>query len=209
MAFKYLLEDASGGFQLEDGTGVLLIDSGATWAAALDTGLTVDVSAGNVQQRLRISIENTGGSTGASAFKIRVSKNGGAYADVTASSSNVKTFNTTWFADGDDVPQLITAATYQSDNNAAEESTGAFTLTAGLAASTIFEAEIALEFVAADLADADTLDFRITQSDGTVLDTYTVTPRATIVKSGGFDAATLPGIFNEMYQGGMVGRIYV
>lgn len=186
MAFKYLKEDASGGYLLEDGSGVLLLDDpNAQWAAALDTDITVDVTAGNVQQRLRISVENTGSGAGASAFKIRVSKNGGAYADVTASSSNVKTFNTANFADGDDVTQLITTGTYQSDNNAAEDSTGAFTLTAGLAAATRFEAEIALEFVAADLANADTLDFRITQSDSTVLTTYTVTPRATITKTGG------------------------
>ncbi len=159
--------------------------AGASYAGALDTSIEVDVTAGNVQKRLRIGIENTDATTaGASAYKVRVSKNGGAYADVTASSSNVKTFACANFADGDDVAQLITSGTYQTDNNAAEESTGAFTLTAGLAASTKFETEIALEFISADLANGDSLDFRITQSDGTVLDTYTVTANATITKSG-------------------------
>ncbi len=191
MAFKYLLEDASGGFQLEDGSGVLLLDDGASYAAALDTTYDLDLSGGNAQLRLRIGIENTGGGAGASAFKLRYSKNGGAYADVTSASSNVKVVSTTYFADGDDVPQLITSGTYQSDNNAAEDSTGAFTLTAGLAAAARFEAEIALEFIAADLADNDSLDFRVTQSDATVLDTYTVTANVTINKvTGRFTRST-------------------
>lgn len=181
----------------------------ATYAAALDTTLDIDVTSANVKKRLRIGIENTGSGAGASAFKLRCSRNGGAYFDVTASSTYVKTTASTWFADGDDVPQIITSGTYQSDNNAAEESTGAFTLTAGLAASTKFETEIALEFISADLADNDSLDFRVTQSDGTVLDTYTNTANATITKGGGFDPATLPGVFNEMYQGGMTGRIWI
>ena len=182
---------------------------GASYAGDLDTSIDVDVTGGNVQKRLRIAISNTGTAVGASAFKLRYSKNGGAYADVTASSSNVKTFDTSHFADGDDVGQLIDTGTYQADNNAAEENTGAFTLTAGLAALTKFECEIALEFIAADLADNDSLDFRVTQSDGTVLDTYTNTANATITKGAGFDPATLPGIFNETYQGGMTGRVYV
>ena len=51
--------------------------------------------------------------------------------------------------------------------------------------------EVAIELVAADLANADTLDFRITQSDATVLNTYTVTPRITVSKVNAYtlDAA--------------------
>jgi len=193
VADKYLKEDASGGFQLEDGSGVYLLDDpGATYAAALDATMDIDVNSGNVQKRLRIGIENTGTVIGASAFKLRVSKNGGAYADVTSTSSNVKTFATSNYADGDDVPQLITSGTYQVDNNAAEESTGTFTLTAGIAAATKFEAEIALEFIAADLADNDSLDFRVTQSNATVLDTYTNTANITITKAAGAPAQPSP-----------------
>ncbi len=181
MAFKYIKEDASGGFLLEDGTSLLLLDDpSATWAEDLDTSHAVDTSGGNVQLRLRIGVENSGTAIGATAFKIRCSRNSGAYFDVTASSTYVKTFGTAYYGDGDDVPQIITSGTYQADNNAAEGNTGAFTLTAGLAVATKFEAEIALEFIAADLSNADTLDFRITQSDATVLDTYTQTARATI-----------------------------
>ena len=104
---------------------------GASWLAALNTPITVDVTSGNVQLRLRVGVTNSGG-TGATAYKWQYRKDAGAgfgaWTDITASSANVKTFATSHFADGDDVPQLITASAYQSDNNAAEESTGAFTL---------------------------------------------------------------------------------
>jgi hypothetical protein len=157
---------------------------GAAWLAALNTAINVDVTSGNVQLRLRVGVTNSGG-TGATAYKWRYEKNNsGTLVDITNSSTNVRTFATSDYADGDDVPQLITGGSYQSDNNAAEESTGAFTLAAGLAASTSVESEIALEVIAADLNHTDTLEFFITQVDNTVLDTYTQVPSMAIVKSG-------------------------
>lgn len=158
---------------------------GATWRANQDTNVTVDCTAGNQQLRLRAGVINGGGVGSDTGFKWRFSKNAGAYTDLTASSSNVKTFASAHYADGDDVPQILTAGDYLTDNNSAEESTGAFTLGAGLGASERFESETTLELIAADLANNDTLDFRITLADNTVLTTYTVTPRVTIQKGAG------------------------
>ena len=181
--YKYILEDASGGFLLEDSSGYFLIDNNASWAAIANTGLTnVDVTSGNVRGRLRVSVKNTGDAAGGTGFKWRYSRNSGAKADITSSSSYVKTFDTTWYADGDDVPELLTADTYHTDNNAAEDSTGALTLSAGLATDTAFETEIAYELVSADLADADSIKFYVTLSDNTELDTYTNVPEITIEK---------------------------
>ena len=163
--------------------------TGASWLAALDTTVNIDVGAGNVQRRLRISIENTGTAASGTVFKCQYRKNGGTWTDITASSSNVKTFASAYYADGDDVPQLLTGGTYQSDNNAAEESTGTFTLTAGLAAGSTFETEIALEFIQANVANTDTLDFRIVTSAGVALDAYDFTPQVTIIEG----AATIVG----------------
>jgi len=159
----------------------LPVAAGATWLAAINTNIGVDVSAGNAQLRLRVAFTVTGG-TGGTAFKWIYAKNGGAVTDITASSSNVKTFNSTHFADGDDVPQFLSSGTYVSNNNAAEESTGAFTLGAAIDVDEDVESEIAIELIAADLANNDTLDFRIVEGDGTVFTTYTEVARITVIK---------------------------
>ena len=91
--------------------------------------------------------------------------------------------------------QLITSGTYQTDNNAAEDNTGTFTLTAGLAAGARFETEIALEFIAADLSNDDSLNFRVTQSDATALDTYTNTANITIAKAAAYTLDVAAGSY--------------
>jgi hypothetical protein len=164
-------------------TVTITFPPGAAWLAALNTSTTVDVTSGNAQLRLRVGVTNSG-TSGATAYKWQYRKNAGTWTDLTASSANVKTFASGDFADGDDVPQLITGGAYQSDNNAAEESTGAFTLPAGLAGSTSVESEIALEVISADVANTDTLEFRIVQADNTPLDAYSQTPSMTISKTG-------------------------
>jgi hypothetical protein len=168
----------SGG--VSNGFAVTLLP-GASWLAALNTGISVNVTSGNALVRLRVGITNSG-SNGATAYKWQYSKNGGTLTDITDVSANVWTFLTAYFADGDDVPQLITGGAYDTDNHAAEESSGAFTMLTGLAGSTSIESEIALELIADDLANADTLEFYIVEADGTPLDTYTEVPMITMIK---------------------------
>lgn len=158
------------------------ITPGAAWLAALNTAITVDVTSGNVQRRLRVGFANSGGA-GATAYKwqYRKTPTPNTWTDINATSTNVKTFASSDFADGDDVPQLITGGSYQTDNNAAEELTGAFTLPAGLGTASV-ESEIALEVISADLANTETLEFRILQANDTLFDAYTVLPSMTIQK---------------------------
>jgi hypothetical protein len=168
---------------------------GAAWLAALNTPITVNVTSGNVQLRLRVGITNTGGGSSVTAYKWRFWYTGvtsGPFTDVTSISSPVRTFLTSHFADADDVPQLITGGSYQADNNAAEESTGALTLPAGLAGSTSFESEIALEIIAAAVNDTDTLEFELFQADNTPLDTYTEVPLMTIQKAVAAASLVIP-----------------
>lgn len=156
---------------------------GASWLEALDTPYDVDVTSGNAHVRLRVAVLNTGAAVGVTGYRWQYRKGAGTWTNITATSSDVKTFTSAWFTDGDDIPQLLTASTYQSDNNAAESATGVLTLTAGLAVDTEFESEIALEVVAADVADSDSLTFRLVQSDETPFGTYTETPTFTITKT--------------------------
>jgi hypothetical protein len=165
------------------------VPPGAAWLAALNTPISVDVSSGNVQLRLRVGIVNTGGPGTVVDYKYKQQRNALGYVDITTTSSMVKTFATSDFADEDDVPQLITGGTYQTNNDAADE-TGGFTLPSALGGDVSFESEIALELIAADLTNGDTLQFRIVELDETLLDTYTQLPSITIVK--GVAAADVP-----------------
>ena len=160
----------------------LPVAAGATWLAAINTNFDVDVSAGNVQLRLRVAFTVTGG-TGGTAFKWIYAKNGGAVTDITASSSNVKTFNSAHFADADDVPQFLSSGTYVTNNNAAEESTGAFTLGTAIDVDEDVESEIAIEVIAADVAHANVLTFGIVEGDGTLFTTYTQFPSLLVIKT--------------------------
>ena len=178
---------------------------GASWLAALNTPITVDIVTGtdflrdelglvtdaegnlitvqapggpNARVRLRVGIHNTSAILGASGFKWQFRVNAGTWTDLTSSSAHVRTFDSAYFADGDDVPQSITAGSYQANNNAAEESTGEFTLAAGLAGGFYFETELALEIIGADVSlTNDTLDFRIVLASGALLNTYSQVPQ--------------------------------
>lgn len=153
----------------------------ASWLAALNTNVSVVVTGGNARLRLRTAF-TVSGATGGTAFKWQYAKNGGAWTDLTASSSNVRTFTSAYYADGDDVPQAISGGSYVANNNGAEEAAGDFTLGVAIAAGEHAESEVALEVVSADVANNDTLDFRIVLSDGTAFSTYSQVGRITVVK---------------------------
>jgi hypothetical protein len=173
---------------------VTVSPAGATWQDALNTDVGADVSSGNVGGRIRVLIENTGGAATTPSFKWRAKRNGGALFDITASSSYITTNATSYFVDGDDCGvALIGANALITNNNAAEESTGTFTLPVDFTGSADIEAELSYLLVAADLADADTIDIYVSLSDGTALDTYTEVPRITVTKSSGGGTATVDG----------------
>lgn len=151
--------------------------AGASWAAALNTAITL--VAGTVR-RLRVRIENTG-SGDAPAFQWQARRNAGAWQNVTTTSSVCRAVATSWYADGDDVPELLTGSgTYLGNNDAADE-TGAITLPAPLAAASAFECELAFQLVSGDVVPNDTVELRLVLHDGTVLDSYAVMPTITVV----------------------------
>ena len=158
---------------------------GATWAANLNTKGSVDVSSGNVTMRLRIQATVADADISGFVGRLYGSKNAGAYSQITASSSNVKIGTSSHFADLDDLTDnQLSAGTLVANNNAAVETVdGKFTCTDDFTTSTVLECEYALEFIAADLADADNYKFRL-YHDTTAFDTYTVTADIDVVKGG-------------------------
>lgn len=156
------------------------------WITTEDQG-TAEVINTATMFRIRFVISNTGAANATSNFDLYVSKNGGSYAAVTTTSSNVQA------VDGGDA----------SSADATVLSTGNFQLTAGtgtaaageydedgsvganLSNGDYFEVEYCVSIVYADVADADTLDFRV-YYNGAAMDSYSVTPRVEVNKTVAF-----------------------
>ncbi len=172
------------------GFAFILKEQGATWIAAKNIDWTQDV---DVNFRVRIEIKNTSGSATTPAFKWQYNHEAGGWNDITASSSVVQTAASAHFADGDDLTeQLLGSDTFVANNNAAEESTGTFTMGANLATNEVIETEACLTIISGDVVDADTIDLRIVESDGTALGTYTQTPTITVNEVGGHTSTGAP-----------------
>ena len=158
---------------------------GASWLAALNTDVNIDVTSGNVQKRLRIELDAGGNVSKTPTFKYKYSKNGGAYADITTSSNDIQVSDSTHFTDGDDCAvQLLGSDTFITNNNGAVDATdGSFTMGATFTTGQEIETELSFNLIAADLSNADVIDIRIYDNDNAI-STYTQTPRITITKSG-------------------------
>jgi hypothetical protein len=158
--------------------------NGGSWKEAQNTDLTaIDVTA-DVDLRLRTQIKLTGGADINPAFKYQYRKNLGSWLDITAASSNVQTNASSHFADGDDCLEKLLggADEFVSDNDAAEETSGTFTMPVTFHIGNVIESELSFTLVSADLANGDDLDFRIVEGDATVFTTYTQTPSIAVTK---------------------------
>jgi hypothetical protein len=179
----------------EDGT-----ESGSTAIAAQDTNITRDVTPGNSNLQLRLRIQETNAASGAATddYRLQYSKNGAAYTNVTAATANVRGFNSS-MAEGDPTTTRLTGGTgaflagaVSEDGEAADHR---------ITYSKHTEYLYTLTLMSADLANGNTLDFRVLRN-GAVM-TYSVTPRITVAKP------TAPSRFNAVDQGADVitGRI--
>lgn len=155
----------------------------ATWKVAENTGpgnLALDTN-----HRLRFVVDETGG-VGAVAdlqLQLQYRKNGGAYTNVNASSSNVRSSASTQFAEEAATTRQLSSGTGTFVAGAMDEDEGL----AGegnqidLAAGNLTEVEYCFQLRSADLVGGDTLDFRLVKPGAVVLDAYTQTPSLTIV----------------------------
>jgi len=181
------------GFRFENDDGS---ESASTFFAAQNTNVTADESAGNKQMRLRIGIEEIGGTsgTGTDDYELFISKNGGAYSGpVRATTNIVKHFDSAHLTDSDATTNRLTGGTGSFiAGRVAEQTDGAHDYV--LSASSHTEILFTIEFVAADLTQGDTVDFRVYRN-GSPLSSYSVTPRANIgiVYNDVLTESTTPG----------------
>ncbi len=140
-------------------------------------------AAANTSFQLRVRMDETGAGSIAGAttddYQLQVSKNGGAFANVTAASSNVRGFNSASLTDGNATTQRLTGG---AGTFAGKISEDGLVDNHQIAANGNAEFLYSLEIVAADVADADTLDFRVLLNGATTNVTYSVTPRVTVSK---------------------------
>ncbi len=161
-------------------------DADATWRAALNTDVSEDVTAGDVELRLRILIQETAGNSGSNfgeSWEFDINS-AGSWTALSAVTTGAIYFTSTQYTDGDETTQQLGAGTYVSGTNdgMAHSSNGGSGAAPDFAGSDECEFEQAIRLVAADLNDGDTLDWRIRESGFTVTDTRV--PRITIVKAG-------------------------
>jgi hypothetical protein len=166
-------------FRSDTGT----VEASPTWFANEDTNYSLDVSAGNVFLRVRVSVQENSTGSSVTSWILRASKNGGAYANITTSGTDIA--NDSGASSSSDeaatTTQRLTSGTgsYVAglyDNNGAM---GNISITA----NNFMEFEYGLVVKSAGVADGDTFDFRVYRSGSTAFSAYTVTPRITIIKA--------------------------
>ena len=162
-------------------------ETAATWITAQDVNITREKGANRVI-RLRIQIGQT--TTNANSdlthqYKVRLSRNSGAYADVGAQGATapVRYFNSTNVTHQEaTTEQLAGEYTFLPGVIDEQGNTGDITWAGSTRQET--ELEFVLEIVDAQVAAGDTLDFRVYRTNDEALSTYAVTPRITMEAAG-------------------------
>jgi hypothetical protein len=160
-------------FRFDDGA-----ENSATWKAAVNTNIPVDLSAGNVRLRLRLAIQETGTTPATFEANLAYDKNSaGAWTAVQAASSNVKAVDSSHLTDNENTTQQITAFSFVAGR--VDDVSGLTGATDSIPQNSGTEFEFMVELVAADLANGDTLDFRVYRHF-VQIQAFTHTPRITI-----------------------------
>ena len=160
----------------EDGT-----EPGSVAIASQDTSVFRAVSGDN-NLLIRFRVEKTTGSLSSPvSWRLQYSKNSGSWTDVTTTSSNVKAFNSSNLTDESATTERLASGTGTWTAGIVTEDGEVDDLE--LLTNRYTEFLFAITVLDADVSNFDTLDFRLLRN-GSTLDTYTVTPRITVVKSG-------------------------
>jgi hypothetical protein len=179
-------------------------ESGSTPRAAENTAIPVTVNS-NAQVHVRIRVDETGGKSGASTddYDLQYAKNGGAFAAITTSSSNVQCDTASSLTDA-------AATTNRATNGITDPGSGSFVASEQcetdaqvtnfqLTASNFTEIVWAVKLIAADLADGDTITFRVTLNGGSPGMTNAVTPTITVNKPVFTNATPWAGSSSKLF----------
>jgi hypothetical protein len=109
--------------------------------------------------------------------EFQVRKNGGAYQNITTTSSIVLALATAVFTNGQNTTQRLSGTgTFEASSAGCTEDGISGGTTFDIVASGNGETECAMQIVGADVQGGDLLEFRLTRDGGVLLDTYAVTP---------------------------------
>ena len=167
-------------FRNDDGS-----ETAATWKAAQGTSVTLETGTAN-RFRIRIILEETNGKNSNTTFDLYYSLNGGAYTDISTSSSVIRAIssaNDGWTITDNDATtkQLTFTGTFVAgryDDNGGTETNvqinGQYT-----------EMEYSIYILDADVSNNDTIDFRV-YAGGSAVEGYNATPRVTVSQAVGY-----------------------
>lgn len=159
----------------DDGT----TEANYSFAAAQDTNLSAVAEGATLL--LRVGMQETGNTAASNHdFRLRRSINGGAFADVTTTSTHVKAVAAASFADAANTTQRLTSmtGTFEASSQGCSEDGLAGGAQCDIVALGNAECVFAVQFVTADLNPADVVTFDITSPDSTI--TNDVVPTATV-----------------------------
>lgn len=148
----------------------------ATWVANQNTNASL---LSNKNYRVRFNIRETNNRAFTLDAQLEYNKGGAGWNAVNASSSNVRTFASANFADGDaTTEQLAGAGTFTAGKM--EEVDGLISAIALQNNDT--EVEFSFQIRSADVASGNTIQLRVTDA-GTTLTTYSQTPTVTVLQA--------------------------
>lgn len=181
-----------------------LAESTHGWHAAEDANPAQGVIAVDVPFLLRFCVQAnaTGLSNVDNEFQCR--KNGGAWQNITTTSTVVKAVAVTPLTEGGNCTKRLSGTgTFESSGAGQTEDGVSGGAANDIVASGNSETECGLQIVGADVAHGDLVEFRLTRDGGVLLDTYSVVPALTVSKlvttsgdgsSAGVGAATAVGL---------------
>jgi hypothetical protein len=160
-----------------------LAESTHGWHAALDANPAQGVIAVDTTFLLRFTVQETGGTAaGNTDQQFQCALNGGAFQNITTTSTIVKAVTTTVFANGADLTKRLTGTgTFESSGDGGTHDGLSGGAQNDIAASGNSETECALQIVSADVANDDVITFRLTSPDFTI--TNDVVPTLTVAES--------------------------
>lgn len=168
-------------FRNDDGS-----ETTATWKAAQDTSISQAVSV-DTAVRLRLSLENLSAqATAALVVGLQVSHNGGVYAVVNGTSTQVQGVVSANLTDGGTTTNqltLDTGATWIAEPGVINNTPAASGTFTSMALNTETEAEWSLLLKAAALSAGDTLDFQLVVNTGNGAEQFGSNIRITVPSS--------------------------
>jgi len=153
-------------------------ETAATWIAAANTNWTQDA---DTTFRLRFLVQETaGGALNNKGCQWQYRLNAGTWTNITTTSTVCKAVDSPNLVDATDTTQQLGAGTFIATNAGITED-GLNAGVADFAGNDETEFEAPLQIISGDVTDADTLEIRLVDEDGTtVLDAYTNTPSITV-----------------------------